>query len=161
MVPFGKRLNNLIFGLVFLLVAACAPQSGSLPNTGGGSTQIPEAENRLAKTKWKLVSFGQVGREAPVLKGATITLEFNGSGQASGSGGCNSFGAQYQVKEDQLSFSEIISTLMACQPEGIDQQEQRFLQALKTASRFEMSGARLTIWYDNGQGTLQWVKSNA
>ena len=63
------------------------------------------------------------------------------------------------MQEGRLSFNEINRTLMACQQEGIDQQEQNYLQALETAGNFELAGDYLTIGYDNGQGVLNWVKS--
>ncbi len=39
--------NYIIIGLVFLVLAACTSQSGSLHNTGGGQT--PEAESSLPR----------------------------------------------------------------------------------------------------------------
>ncbi len=75
------------------------------------------------------------------------------------SDGCNSYSAQYQVKENLLSFGEINRTLMACEQPGIGQQEQDYLQALESAGRFELAGDHLTIWYGNGQGVRNWVKS--
>src|SRR6266511_2114238 len=61
------------------------------------------------------------------------------------SDGCNSSSAQYQVKENLLSFGEINRTLMACEQPGIGQQEQDYLQALESAGRFELAGDHLTI----------------
>lgn len=73
----------------------------------------------LADTKWSLVSSGEPGAETPVMEGSTLTLEFDAGGQASGSGGCNSYGAQDEVQGNRLSSGEITRTLMACEPEGI------------------------------------------
>ena len=157
MLPLDKRLIDLILGLVFLVFAACTPQSGSLPNTG--DRQTPEAPNSLAHTKWTLVSFGQPGAETPIIAGATITLEFDGQGQVSGSGGCNSYSAPYELQGDKLSFGQITRTLKACQPEGINQQELAYFQALEAASKFELNGDHLTIGYADGQGGLNWLKS--
>ena len=155
MVPL-KRLIYLVIGVV--LLAACTPGMGPLPSTG--ATNTPTAGvYPLAGTNWTLVSFGKTDQQVPVIAGSTITLEFNPDGQAGGTGGCNSYGASYQVQGDTLSFGQIISTLMACQQEGIGDQEQRYFQALKSAGRFELAGDHLTIWYDNGQGVLNFVSS--
>ena len=149
--------KTIIIALVFLVFAACTPKPGSIPNTGDGQT--PKADKNLVNTSWTLVSFGQPGAEVPVIEGSKVTLQFNAEGKASGSGSCNSYSAQYQVKVNLLSFGEINRTLMACEQKGIDQQEQDYLQALGSAGRFELAGDRLTIWYDNDQGVLNWVKS--
>ena len=149
----------VIIALVLLVFAACTPKPGSTPNTG--DRQIPEVDNKLVNTSWRLVSFGQPGGEASVIEGSKVTLEFNAERKASGSESCNSYSAKYQVKENLLSFGEINRTLKACEQEGIDQQEQNYLQALETADRFELVGDHLTIWYDNGQGVLNWVKSTS
>ncbi len=43
--------NYIIIGLVLLVVAACAPQPGSIPNTG--DSQTPEAEGCLPRRGYK------------------------------------------------------------------------------------------------------------
>jgi heat shock protein HslJ len=129
---------------------------GSLANTD--ERQGSQAEQSLANTNWRLVSSGEVGAETPVVAGSTITLEFDSEGQASGSGGCNTYGAQYAVQENTLSFDEITRTLRACAQEGLGQQEERFFQALETSDRFEQAGDRLTIWYQDGNGVLKFVR---
>jgi heat shock protein HslJ len=151
-----KRLIGAIFGMVFLVCTACASQPGSIPNTGGGQT--PLAERNLANTKWKLVSFSEPGLETPVIVGSTITLEFDSEGQAGGSGSCNAYSIQYEMKDNMLSLGELIHTMTACEQEGIGQQEQRYFQAIENAGRFELAGNRLMIWYADGQGVLNFVK---
>jgi len=158
MFTLDKRLSSLMIGLLLLVFTACIPQPGSIPNTG--EDQTSEAQSSLANTKWRLVSLSEAGVETPVLEGPTVTLEFDAGGQVVGLGGCNSYGTNYQVQGNLLSFREIIHTQMACQQEGIGQQEERYFQALQTAGRFELTGDRLTIWYDHGQGKLNLVKSN-
>jgi heat shock protein HslJ len=145
----------VIAGLIIFVLAACAPQPGLIPNTGSSPT--PEAESSLANTTWVLVSFEESGVETPVTGGSTITLEFDSQGQAGGSGGCNSYSTQYESQENQLSFAVNTSTLMACEQPGIGEQEQRYFRALGSADTFELAGDRMTIWYDNLQGVLNFV----
>jgi heat shock protein HslJ len=156
MLSLNKRLIELTLGVVVLVCAACTPQSGPLPNTGDG--QALEVESNLANSQWKLVSFGEADAEKPVIDGSSIVLEFEQNGQAGGSGGCNSYSARYEVQGNQLSFGEITRTLRACEQEGITQQEQNYFQALEVAGRFELDGDHLAIWYDGGQGVLNYVK---
>ncbi len=157
MFTLNKRLIYSILGLVFLVFAACKPQSGSIPTTG--ERQTSEPQSALVNTKWILVSFSQqVSGEIPVVDSSTITLELGAEGQAIGSGGCNSYSAHYDVQGNTVSFGEITRTLMACDQEGVGQQEEVYIKALETAGKFELTGDHLTIWYDNGQGKLNFVK---
>jgi heat shock protein HslJ len=58
-----------------------------------------------------------------------------------------------------MSFS--FSTLKACANEQVTQQEQQYLEALKTAARFEITRDNLTIWYGDGQSKLNFVKETS
>ena len=117
MFTLDKRLSSLMIGLLLLVFTACIPQPGSIPNTG--EDQTPEAHSSLANTKWRLVSFGEMGVETAVVEGSSITLEFDGEGQADGSGGCNSYSAQYEIQGETLPLGPVTSTLMVCEQEEL------------------------------------------
>ncbi|HET7087654.1 MAG TPA: META domain-containing protein [Anaerolineae bacterium] len=154
------KLSNLMFLLAIILIASgCAP-SGSVPAPTAEPTVPPSATDALANTNWRLVSFGVAGAESPVIEGTSLTLEFGADGQVGGSGGCNSFGGEYQVNGTALSISNIVSTLIACADERVMEQEQRYFQALEASARFELAGDRLTISHDDGQGALNFVKDS-
>jgi heat shock protein HslJ len=123
--------------------------------------QANKGEGNLANSQWKLVSFGESGSETPVVEGSSITLEFEAEGQAGGSGGCNSYGAKYEMQGNTLTFQEITSTLMACTDEQVMEQEQQYFEALKNAASFEITDDTLTIWYNDGQGRLNFVKATS
>lgn len=152
------KILTLLFLTLFFILPACSQA------TAGGSTPPsepaePSADTAsLANTQWRLVSFGAPGAETPIIEGSAVTLEFKAEGEAGGSGGCNSYGGQYQVQGDTLLLSEIVSTLMACADEAISQQEQQYFQAMQTIGRFELAGDQLTIWYNNEQGVLNFVR---
>lgn len=117
----------------------------------------PGQGNRLAGTSWQLVSFGLAGAETGLIEGSAITLEFSPDGRATGSGGCNSYGGEYQVQDHTLSFGPIVSTKMACADPNVMQQEQQYFQALQTAGQFELAGDHLTIRYSEGREVLNFV----
>ncbi|HEX6384344.1 MAG TPA: META domain-containing protein [Anaerolineae bacterium] len=120
---------------------------------------VPGDESSLANTQWQLISFGPVGNETPVVAGSTPTLEFDATGQAGGNSGCNTFGADYQVQDNMISFGEIVTTEIACLEEGVMDQEQQYYQALQSAGTFELTGNTLTIWYDDGQSVLNFARA--
>ncbi|MCI0576435.1 MAG: META domain-containing protein [Chloroflexi bacterium] len=175
-----KKLAYVVVVLLALALAACTPQAGPGADTGGqtpagetpaGETPAAEesppfsaetgGEGDLANTQWSLVSMGAPGAEAPVVAGSTITLAFEAAGQATGSGGCNSYGGEYRVEGNTLSFSNVASTLMACLDEAVMAQEAQYFQALETAGEFELAGDTLAIWYDGGQGVLNFARASA
>lgn len=133
-----------------------------VPATPGDEPSTPEAEagEGLANTAWSLESFGPVGSEVPLVEGSAITLVFE-DGQAGGNGGCNSYGSDYTVEGDSLSFGLINTTLMACMDNAVTEQEGRYLAALQTAESFEMTGDTLTIFYDGGEGALNFTATAA
>lgn len=176
--------------LAAVVIAGCTPGvEGETPAAGATSTAAPPTEtadtpvppsatpepagatpsptapaeepDALAGSEWLLVSFGPVGAEEPVVAGSEITLSFVTGGQAGGSGGCNSYGGSYQVDGSKVTFGEIVSTLMACADEAVNEQEGRYLAALGAATSFEMRGDSLTIHYDEGQGALNFIRQGA
>ncbi len=104
------------------------------------------------------MSFGKTGAETPVIQDSAITLEFAENNQVGGSGGCNSYGAKVEVQGKTLTISEIVSTLMACVDDQVMEQETQYFTALQGASNFEISGDNLTIFYEDGQSQLNFVK---
>jgi heat shock protein HslJ len=107
----------------------------------------------LENTYWSLISFGSTGTEQPLVEESLITLILAG-GQAGGSGGCNSYGGMYQVDGNSLTFGELIRTERACLDQGVTEQEQRYFQALESASEYKVEGDQLQITYDGGSGLL-------
>jgi hypothetical protein len=89
-----------------------------------------------------------------------ITLEFGEDWQAGGHSGCNSYGGTYTLQDDLLQFGEITSTLIACADQAVMEQEQQYLEALRTASRFMVEGDTLEIWYQNDGGVLNFERSS-
>jgi heat shock protein HslJ len=150
------RFAKLMF-IIGLLAANCTFLLAQEP----AQREPSSVENRLANTQWRLVSYGVSGSESPVVQGTNITLKFGVEGRAGGSGGCNSYGAEYLVRGDNVSFSKIFSTKRACLEQSANQQEQLYLAALESAKRFKLSNNSLTIFYADGQSALNFVKDSS
>jgi heat shock protein HslJ len=59
---------------------------------------------------WQLALIG----DRPAIGPRAASLTLDGQGHANGNGGCNSFGGQYTAEGATLTFSRMISTMMAC-----------------------------------------------
>lgn len=138
-------------------VSASTPAADTTP----AATAEGDEGDPLANTSWQLTAFGSAGAETPVVPDSTVTLEFSADGTAGGNTGCNSYGGDYTVEDDTLSFGEMVSTLMACADEAVMAQEQAYLQALQSAARFEVAADQLTIWYDEGNSQLNFAPQTA
>jgi heat shock protein HslJ len=160
-----KQLVRVFPSLLILLLVGCASLGTSEPTneaTGipAATDVIPITGEELVNSQWQLVSFTESGMDVAVPEGITSTLEFQENGQAGGSTGCNSFGANYMVQGDSITFENILSTLMACTEPGVMEQEQKYLAALEAAERYDLSGDTLQIWYAEEQNTLNFVRAS-
>ncbi|MEZ4769238.1 MAG: META domain-containing protein [Caldilineales bacterium] len=108
--------------------------------------------NPLADTRWLLVSF-EPGRVP--LPNTTTTVAFGGSGELTGSGGCNTYSGGYSVNGTSLTVGPLASTEMACEPDVMDQ-EQLYLAALQSAASFDLPGGQLVLFDAAGQEILRY-----
>lgn len=79
-----------------------------------------------------------------ILDGSQPTLNFDADGRVVGNASCNSYTAAYRMTGEGLSFSEAVTTRMACAP-PLMEQERQFLEALGAADRFEMDASGALI----------------
>jgi len=127
------KLINTLTGITWIaiILVACG-------GTGG---------DPLDGTTWELHS---IGRFSPI-PGSMTTISFE-NGQVSGLGGCNQYGGEYQVNGGMITISELYMTEMAClSPEGVMEQEGRYLQSLGEARRFELSEGQLQLYGSDGE----------
>ena len=141
-----KQITRLLAGFLLLALAACA-------SVGPASTAS------LANTAWTLVSYGKPGSEQSIVPDTSVTLKLDADGKASGSGGCNSYGGGYELKDQTIVFNNVAATLMACADSKAMQQETDFFHALGAAGTFDVSQNSLKIYYDNKSGVLIFSKT--
>ena len=120
----------LIVLVLNLILSACSSQVS--PITGS----------------WKLTAYGSPDAPTPAVTEVDATLTFDADGKISGNDGCNSMSGQYEVSGDQITFSQVTSTLMACaEPQMV--QEQAVYQVFSDAATFKLESGTLTIMKDN------------
>lgn len=127
-----KLINTLsLITWIAIMLVACG-------GTGG---------DPLNGTTWELYS---IGRHSPIPDSMT-TVRFE-NGQVNGLGGCNQYGGEYQINGDRITIRELYWTEMACMsPEGIMEQERRYLQSLADARSFETSEGQFQIFGSDGE----------
>lgn len=144
----------LVLLIVALSLSACAP-------TDEQPTQPVGEQAGLLDQEWVLESFGKKGAPTAAIDGVMVTLRLGSDGNAGGSAGCNQYGGAYTIQGDQISFGEMVSTLMACEDAAVMEQESQYLQALSKARTYMVSNDKLTIEYDSGDSVLIFVKASA
>ena len=127
-----------LFALSVLILSACT--------SGGGASASPTGE-------WTLVSYGDASNPTPALPDVETSINFNEDGTFGGSVGCNSFGSDYKVAGDQVTFGSIVSTMMFCNE--ISTQESAVLAILtdKTVN-FTVNGDELTFTSADGASVI-------
>ncbi|MFH1382381.1 MAG: META domain-containing protein [Chloroflexota bacterium] len=132
-------VNTLVAAV--LLLTACGPAVNTTPKP------VPTLEN----TNWVLQSYGtpanlkSVLTSADGLKNIEITAVFdNAQGQVSGSSGVNTYGGSYELKDNKLSISGLIITLLGG-PQPLIDQEKEFLKLLQAAESYQITDGRLQI----------------
>ena len=103
----------------------------------------------LLGTAWQLVSLDG----ASPVEGSTITLVFDGLGQASGLAGCREYTVTYEANEDKISFPMIsMSGDDDClADEALYRQEGNFTDALTWATNFRLGEGQLEIETARGE----------
>lgn len=105
--------------------------------TGLETSKIP-----LQETHWTLVEL--VGRpitDTPERKEMYLILRKD-QNRVEGNGGCNAFSGTYILKNNEISFSPIVSTKMFCP--GLEY-ENAFFKALSTANHYYIKDDTLSL----------------
>ncbi|MFJ9993596.1 META domain-containing protein [Pseudomonas putida] len=94
--------------------------------------------------------------ERPLIDYSHLTLTLADDGRAYGNAGCNHWFASYTLDGDQLSFGKVGKTRKLCAP-ALMEQEQRFLQALETVQRWDVSAIeQIRFWPAEGKPLRFW-----
>ena len=93
---------------------------------------------------WKLTSYGPVSAPTSAVADTKAGLTFNEDGTVTGNSGCNGLGGSYTVEGDQITFSEVVMTLMACDDPRMVQ-EDAFQQVLADTAAFKIESNTLTL----------------
>ncbi|MEG1041225.1 MAG: META domain-containing protein [Pseudomonas sp.] len=94
--------------------------------------------------------------ERPLMDYSHLTLTLADDGRAYGNAGCNHWFAPYQLDGHTLTFGKVGSTRKLCAP-ALMEQEKRFLQALETVQRWDISPIeQVRFWPAEGKPLRFW-----
>jgi heat shock protein HslJ len=141
-----KKYLIMLFSIALVISACSAPNTQQAteqpqPTKPSQSTQEPPAS---LIGPWQLTAYGSASAPTLAIEGAAAGLTFNEDGTVSGSSGCNGMGGDYTVEGDQISFGEFVSTLMACDP-PIMEQEDAAHKVLSGTATYKIEDDTLTI----------------
>lgn len=135
-----------------VVVSSLAPTSSSLEAVS--STQAlsstasttPEARSFL-DTRWKLTALN----DAEVVTGNNALeahLIFSEDNRVAGSDGCNRISGSYTSEGNQLKFSQMVATRMACEP--ANNSAEVFSKALERVNNFAIHADQLELRDETG-----------
>lgn len=146
------RLHSATITVIILIAIAF----GVNHSVAAQGTGLPA---EMLGVEWSLVSIQSAPGTAEDTTGKGLTIKFDASGLASGSGGCNTFRGGYTAGEGQtLTFSPLATTLMACAEPEVAERETTYLKALEGVGSYKLDGASLQLIFSNGQGILSYTK---
>ena len=120
------------------------PVSIATPVAGGNGGQL--------FGEWVLLSFVEGGSSVPVIAGTEITATFSADGEVSGNGGCNGYQGSYAAGEGSISFGAVAITEIGCsEPEGILEQETRFVVTFTQAETYRFADGNLALEVGSGR----------
>lgn len=119
----------------------------------GGSGESPSEPTPAAALQgptWRLTAIaGQ-----SVLDGTTITAEFSSESRVAGRAGCNGYFGTALADAGTLRVGPLASTLMACAPDAVMEQEKRYLETLQAAKSYAVVDGELRLGPSDRDVTL-------
>src|SRR5690554_4411861 len=121
---------------------------------GCSITQEKETENQmaLAGSQWHVQEIAG----APAVGKSEITITFSEEGSVYGSSSCNRYSGSWESSGNQLMFSTLASTRMAC-PEALMRQENRFLKLLGGVRQYQVDNAGRLVLKTDTEEVLEAV----
>ena len=144
-----------VFAMIFAMTACSSDQSerAGAPAEPKNAAEDVKPDVSLTNTYWKLVELNG-GPVAPA-EAKDLHMILKGQDQVTGYSGCNQFMGSFTETGGGLSFGPIAGTRRMC--ESVMDQEMTFLQALESASGYDISGEDMAVSDAQGTVTMRFV----
>ena len=165
--PDTQRLMEDAFLSVMTIASNYESQGDELymrnPDDSKNGTFIELPPMSLEGTSWVLNSFNDgSGAFANLISDTEITAEFGADGSLTGSAGCNTYNASYEIEGGNINIGPSATTRMMCQePEGVMEQESAYLAALENSAVYKNLGLLMALWGDDGDPVGLYISSEA
>ncbi len=118
---------------------------------------ILDCRFELANTAWNVQTFNN-GKSALVAATTPgMNLNFAGDGTVNGFSGCNTFTGNYVTDGDKITIGPLATTRKTCaDPANAMEEETQYLNALQSATNFEVQGTSLTLQLSTGEMAAQF-----
>jgi heat shock protein HslJ/membrane-bound inhibitor of C-type lysozyme len=161
----GKAYTTMDGSALMILVLAqvCTDNMSGMPHPKAVMVRFEGQELRgcggdpaelLQGPEWIVEELNGVG----IPEESRGTLHFSLDGRVTGKSFCNSYGGSYALTGESLTFGQLVSTMMACSP-PIMEQEEAFSDLLGNVRRFEISGGDALILHTNDSRTIKARRS--
>ena len=152
MLKMQSRLTQItitICTLVFL--SGCIAVDRTDVNAAGDAPGEPLNTNiDLEGTSWDLSTFNK----SRLIEGTRFSLSFEAD-QVTGNAGCNHYFGDYEFQGNQIGFSAMGMTEMACmEPVGLMEQELVLIELLSNIERFKLVEGRLHLYHRDGEALI-------
>tara|TARA_B100001063_G_scaffold242237_1_gene270536 strand:- start:268 stop:1005 length:738 start_codon:yes stop_codon:yes gene_type:complete len=153
--------NSLLIVLSLLFTIVGCSNNPAETSTDGASMNDDESAITLTGT-WQVESIDMGG----IIDSSMMTVELVTKNRISGFTGCNQFSGILNLEagelaEGEFATSKLVTTRRACVG-AMAAQEQRFVKALETASRYEIQKGTWLVIYDNaGKQRLKLIRMSA
>lgn len=131
-----------------LLHRASSAAAGAVPREAQPRVSANTATDPLENTYWKLTSLGNEPITAASQQQEPHFVLDPQTKHVTGAGGCNRITGSYKLDGDQLTFTQMASTMMAC-IQGMDT-EKTFLDALGQVTKWKTTGHTLELFDASG-----------
>ena len=115
---------------------------------------LPPEVNGIPYREWSLTAFVEPRKMSSytrysytidVLEGTEVTISF-GENEVSGSAGCSSYSAPLRLEGTKIEVGMVSTAPLECKgPDGMMEQERRYLEVLKEVNRLHFYGDRLAM----------------
>ncbi|MGF1457495.1 MAG: META domain-containing protein [Leptolyngbyaceae cyanobacterium] len=142
----SRSLSFVVLIGVSTSAIAATPKAGLMTTSPNPKAEaLPTMANLLEETPWQLTSYRDASGEliAAVTESPAI-FEFQ-AGRLSGTTGCNRFFSAYTLTDKQLEIAPGGSTLMACFPESLSQQESTIFSQFSNVVGYEPSASGVSL----------------
>ncbi|HXY32571.1 MAG TPA: META domain-containing protein [Gemmatimonadaceae bacterium] len=159
--PDGKQYVGKVDGKDVVVTIAqhpCADAMTGMPYPDAVVVQLPDRQLKgcggdpvslLQGSEWVVEDIGGGG----IIDNSRATINFATDGSIYGRASCNTYRGSYILTGEGLIVSKAAATLMACAP-ALMEQEQRFLDALQSVQRFEISSTGALVLHGANGKTI-------